>query len=489
MMNARINTARQTQKNSDVTSAAGSLLQRKLTIGASNDPLEQEADRVADQVMAATTDPATNSAPRRIQRFTGHSSGENSAAPASVDSVLASGGSPLEPALQQDMSQHFGHDFSRVRVHADAAAEQSARDVNAHAYTVGHDIAFGAGQFAPGTHEGRRLIAHELTHVVQQAAEPRIGTVEDARGRESGRAALRIGHGSASSIATGISRSLQRQPEGERAEDKPLIPIPVFDQLDPAITVPDIEGIPEFLRGQEMKLSDLQKALDALPGRSKPKGLAGFCERFNMEEAKGLCCPKFVREPDKCCSHRRMDLFQGRCCTSEEVQVQGRCIKPKRAPVVVPLPKSEPAPDPAPTPAPKAAVPVSTTIFFNFDQPESGNTGKKSLHASATSDGATNFDQLVQHLKDNLSFKAQLTGKASSEGTAAYNRELGERRARLVAEELATRGVDRSRITDPPNAASGCAAVEDGIRNCGESGGSTKANVSDRQVHAQVFKP
>jgi hypothetical protein len=75
------------------------------------------------------------------------------------------------------MEQRFGHDFSRVRVHSGAAAEQSARDVNAHAYTVGHDMVFAGGRFAPGTHEGRRLIAHELTHVVQQscAAGIRVG--------------------------------------------------------------------------------------------------------------------------------------------------------------------------------------------------------------------------------------------------------------------------------------------------------------------------
>jgi hypothetical protein len=59
-----------------------------------------------------------------------------------------------------------------VQVHTDAAAEQSAQDVNALAYTVGHDIVFGAGRFAPGTHEGRRLLAHELSHLVQQKAYP-----------------------------------------------------------------------------------------------------------------------------------------------------------------------------------------------------------------------------------------------------------------------------------------------------------------------------
>ena len=67
------------------------------------------------------------------------------------------------------MEQRFDWDFSRVRVHVGSAAEQSARDLNARAYTVGDDLVFGAGEFEPRTHEGRRLLAHELTHVVQQS--------------------------------------------------------------------------------------------------------------------------------------------------------------------------------------------------------------------------------------------------------------------------------------------------------------------------------
>jgi parallel beta-helix repeat protein len=142
-------------------------LRTKLTVNEPGDIYEQEADRIADQVMATPTHPAVNRAPPRIQRFSGQSNGQMDAAPASVDRVLASSGRPLEPALQQDMEQRFGHDFSRVRVHSSGAAEQSAREVNAHAYTVGHNVVFGASRFMPETHEGRRLIAHELTHVVQ----------------------------------------------------------------------------------------------------------------------------------------------------------------------------------------------------------------------------------------------------------------------------------------------------------------------------------
>lgn len=161
---------------------SGKRLQAKLTIGASNDPLEQEADRLADQVLAAPLNSAVSGARPRIQRYAGQATGGTDTAPASVYRVLASSGRPLEPALKQDMEQRFGHDFSRVRVHSGGAAEQSARDLNAHAYTVGNNVVFGAGQFAPETHGGRRLLAHELTHVVQQSADteneilPRIPT-------------------------------------------------------------------------------------------------------------------------------------------------------------------------------------------------------------------------------------------------------------------------------------------------------------------------
>ncbi|MGI9182853.1 MAG: eCIS core domain-containing protein [Longimicrobiaceae bacterium] len=143
-------------------------MQTKLKVNEPGDVYEREADRIADRVMSAPAQQAVSGAPLRIQRFSGQPAGQVNAAPASVDHVLAGPGRPIEPQLRQDMEQRFGYDFSRVRVHSGAAAEQSARDVDAHAYTVGQDIVFGAGRFAPNDFSGRRLIAHELTHVVQQ---------------------------------------------------------------------------------------------------------------------------------------------------------------------------------------------------------------------------------------------------------------------------------------------------------------------------------
>jgi len=89
--------------------------------------------------------------------------------PSSVRDVVSSGGRPLDGGTQGAMESAFGHNFSRVRVHADAPAARSANEINALAYTVGDHIVFGQGQHRPDAPDGRRLIAHELAHVVQQS--------------------------------------------------------------------------------------------------------------------------------------------------------------------------------------------------------------------------------------------------------------------------------------------------------------------------------
>ncbi|HEX6369268.1 MAG TPA: DUF4157 domain-containing protein [Longimicrobium sp.] len=141
----------------------------RIAVGPAGDEYERQADQAAAERMAAGR-PAAGGIPPRIQRFSARPAGRMDAAPASVGHALAQAGRPLEPALRRDMEQRFDHDFSGVRVHADGAAARSARDVGASAYTVGRHIVFGAGEFAPATHQGRLLLAHELTHTVQQSA-------------------------------------------------------------------------------------------------------------------------------------------------------------------------------------------------------------------------------------------------------------------------------------------------------------------------------
>jgi len=153
-------------------------LQPKLVVGSADDPLEREADRVAEQVTAPPRGRLTvGEAPPCIQRAAVQPIGGDGVAPPSVARAVATPGRPLEPALRKDMERRFGHDFSRVRVHAGATAEQAAREVKAHAFTVGRDIVFGANRFSPATGEGQRLLAHELTHVVQQSDDASPGIV------------------------------------------------------------------------------------------------------------------------------------------------------------------------------------------------------------------------------------------------------------------------------------------------------------------------
>lgn len=140
--------------------------------------------------------------------------------PSVVHEVLRSPSEPLEHETRTSMEQRFGHDFSAVRVHTDARAAESARAVEAMAYTVGPHIVFGQGTYQPGTQAGVHLLAHELTHVVQQAggAPPstlRLGNPADASEQVAERVARGAG-GEVSPMARtavdDVPTSLQRAP-------------------------------------------------------------------------------------------------------------------------------------------------------------------------------------------------------------------------------------------------------------------------------------
>lgn len=156
------------------------VLQAKLTVGAANDAYEQEADRVAEQVMRMP-EPLSESQALSITPVTSRQaqSKESGAeapatAPPIVHEALSSPGQPLDAATRGYFEPRFGHDLTRVRLHTDPKAAESARAVNALAYTIGNDIVLGTGQYRPRTIDGSRLLAHELTHVVQQAQAPQL---------------------------------------------------------------------------------------------------------------------------------------------------------------------------------------------------------------------------------------------------------------------------------------------------------------------------
>ncbi|MGB8463888.1 MAG: DUF4157 domain-containing protein, partial [Terrimicrobiaceae bacterium] len=140
-------------------------VQTKRFVGGGNDALERKADRVAHP---ATPSPVVGGVPLSSRRFSEESIQQTNSALAGVERTLAGAGRPLDPMLRRDMERRFGHDFSPVRAYFGGIAAQSARDLNAEAYTVGQSIVFGVDPPALESTRGRKLLAHELTHVVQQ---------------------------------------------------------------------------------------------------------------------------------------------------------------------------------------------------------------------------------------------------------------------------------------------------------------------------------
>lgn len=193
------------------------IVQTKLEVGAAHDPLEHEADRVADLVMRTleSTLPARmadgeepiGDANPRIRRAAAHPVLGSAGGPLDADTESriqrsAGRGARLEPELQRDMDRGFGADFSTVRVHHDAESDRLNRQMQARAFTTGTDVFFRAGEYDPSSVDGRHLVAHELAHVVQQSPPVRRSI---RRSAAATRPALVLGAGTAQRV---IRRSI-----------------------------------------------------------------------------------------------------------------------------------------------------------------------------------------------------------------------------------------------------------------------------------------
>lgn len=137
------------------------------------EPFEQEAERTTDRIVGAARPASPEFARRKpvqLSDTAGRSAHES--VPPIVRSVLRSPGESVDRATRGFMEARFQHNFGRVRIHTDASAAAAATAVNALAFTVGKDIVFGARQYVPHAASGKKLLAHELTHVVQQEQGP-----------------------------------------------------------------------------------------------------------------------------------------------------------------------------------------------------------------------------------------------------------------------------------------------------------------------------
>ncbi|MDP9075941.1 MAG: DUF4157 domain-containing protein, partial [Bacteroidota bacterium] len=184
----KLNTHKNEAGNTNSLSHSKSFFQPKLTINQPNDVYEQEADTMADTVMRMTDPlakadtffkPVTNHIQRKCQACEEedkhvHRKEIGTAEPYGGNNLdnyvssLSSGGEPMSAASRGFFEPRFGRDFSGIKIHTDTVAAKSAQSINALAYTTGNNIVFNSGQYAPESDTGKKLMAHELTHVIQQ---------------------------------------------------------------------------------------------------------------------------------------------------------------------------------------------------------------------------------------------------------------------------------------------------------------------------------
>ena len=161
------------------------IIQTKLTVSKSNDQFEQEAERVADQVMQvpnssiepqgeAKKDDMVHRKATSVQATTLNQEQRELEVPPIVHEVLRSPGQPLELPTRAFMEPRFGNNFSQVRIHTDTRAAEAASAINARAFTQGRNVVFAAGEYDPGSAHGRNLLAHELAHFVQASGDVRL---------------------------------------------------------------------------------------------------------------------------------------------------------------------------------------------------------------------------------------------------------------------------------------------------------------------------
>jgi hypothetical protein len=203
-------------------------------------------------------------------------------APEIVHSVLRSSGQPLDASARAYMEPRFGQDFSGVRVHTDNRAAESASAVNAYAYTVGQHVVFGSGQYAPSSRAGQRLLAHELTHVVQQGngnstlqGKLSIGAVNDVYEREAETSANTVATHASELGQWNTTHHLSQMPM--TAQRLQRMVRPNFVSCNPpspaiaAITGPDPVGVIDAANARGIQLLDdvideLQSTRDAIVG-------------------------------------------------------------------------------------------------------------------------------------------------------------------------------------------------------------------------------
>ena len=233
-----------------------------------------------------------------LQRAAVNQHDQHGRVPPIVHDVLRSPGQPLDAHTRSFFEPRFGHDFSQVRVHADARGAESARAVNALAYTVGRDIVFGAGRYAPGESAGKRLLAHELTHTIQQSQSTLVGTLMTAslQVNEAGDAYEKEADRVSDELAVGMASSVHLR------QSSPVI------QRQTGITLKESKPFGHA----DLKSDESKKKFRTYVGSTT------LMQVTPTGNYKGHCVKEFLTEVANTCPSRFQELRKGPFCTESK---------------------------------------------------------------------------------------------------------------------------------------------------------------------------
>ncbi len=439
-------------------------IQCKLTVGAVDDPLEAEADTMADHVMRM---PAQSFIQRKCEHCEEEekahrkpistlvqkkdTAGSNqSAIPDATSNTINSTrgrGDALDTSTKDFMESRFGADFSSVRIHTGGYASQLSNDLQAQAFTVGNDIYFNSGKYIPDSASGKHLLAHELTHVIQQSEnipqQIRRQPEEDK--------------GPKSEIGKELNKNglFQELPEFARKK--------ILDEIDKApetITKAVLNKIIDLAPIDSKYKEGLKKVgegiIDLVANRKTPSGsvcdaAAGYYEGKTRDfkgmcchgtfESAHTCCPKdklAIADPRKCCSddefvntENKCEKFGpidptkicippgkkdslGKCCMPPFDVVDGMCVAPQ---------KPEPQPQPF-------SLSFKLGVIDDYNINESVLNSRQKPH----------FETIKKQIHDFMEMcpasMVMITGFADKPGTEEHNMDLGQRRADHIKFQL-----------------------------------------------------
>ena len=461
------------------------VLQTKLKIGEPNDKFEQEADRVADEVMRMpeprTLETATISGsapPTRIQRACPECKEGLSGRPVAIQrmcpeceeelhrqpmeveetvqakeiscrtpevtpdvqaqiSGLRGSGQPLPGSVRAFFEPRFGRDFGGVRVHTDFRAASVASQVNARAFTVGHHMVFGVGQYAPQDRAGKNLMAHELTHVLQQSPAQEMSTlqcqqapIERERHTESD---ITVRPDQARLTLDFLRGSRQITVEGGLTQPLNLLGV-------------RIPGVSPSRLDLALRFSDrcnraFQSAvLEFKQNQRRPGGVVDLTRNpWRVGATVGFRTGTVRFDPGFTLNFEgsQLDtvLFVLTVTSGVSDDVPQECIVPPR-----PEPETEEPPQTheptTPTQTPPSATELArSTVYFFYDS--------TILRAESNNE----LRQVINILLGISRLRVHLTGHASLEGTDQYNLRLGQRRANTIRDLLVLGGVEAGRIS------------------------------------------